>query len=239
MLEKEIVLYFDGIEPDEKLIERVVAMSENTNKEKRIKLSTKLFSIIVAAVLLLVATTATATIIRIKNDDSAIVQIDENESFVPEFSKAQRAPEKLSSTSSEIVKAIADFGINDIVIPSALINDGYEIVNKIPFLPQYTSAMLDFSNGTDNTASMIIIQDIADEDIDGFWGTGDKNSEGQVVNVNSMDVVIVYMGDSENGYSSIIFYANGNTIYQLTYFAGFDEAQAHQITLDFVNSLAQ
>lgn len=238
MLKNEIIKYFDGIEPDSELVERTVAMSNDTKNKKRMNLSKKMIALIAAIVCLLAVTTATATIVRVYNDKNNVVNINESDnSFSLDFTKAKRAPQKLSNTDNDIVNALTDKGFRDVIVPAALINDGYEITNAIDFLPQYTSAMFDFSNGTENTVSMTVIQDISDEDIPGFWETGDENSTGEVINVNGMDVVVTYMGDSEIGYSGIIFYANGNTIYQITYSGGLNEEQAKENILRFVTSL--
>lgn len=239
MLDKELKDYFDGIEPDNELVERMIAMSNESNK-KRIKLSTKIIAIIAAVIFVIGATTATAAIIRIHNDKNGITDVRETDnSFILDFTKAQRSPEKLSDTDNDIVKAFEENGIRDVVIPSALITDGYKADNANPFLPQYTSAMFDFSDADGKSVSAIVIQDISEEDAAGFWGTGDENSTGEVINVNGMDVVVVYMGDEIIGYASYIFYANGNTIYQFTLHAGLDEQAAKNEANNFVNSLAQ
>lgn len=240
MFDNDIKMYFDGIEPDPELVERMVNMSNDTKKSTRINLSKKAIALIAAIVCLLAATTVTAAIIRVNNDKNGIVDIKESDSsFQLDFTKAARNPEKLSDTDNDIVKALMDNGFKDIVIPAALINEGYKIENEIPFLKQYTSAMYDFSNGSENTISMNIIQDIANEDLAGFWGTGDENSTGDVININGMDVVITYMGSAETGYAGFIFYANGNTIYQITYQGGLDEEKAKESIIEFVNTLAQ
>lgn len=240
MLDDQIKNYFDGIEPDNELIERMVAMSKNSTDNKKIKISKKIIAIIAAIICVIGATTATAAIIRVANDKNGIVNIKEmDNSFTLDFTKAQRKPKKLSDTNNSIVKEIESKGINDIVIPAELLNGKYEIVNAINLLPDYTSAMFDFSDGSDNSISMSIIQNIPDEEVAGFWGTGDENSTGEVVNVNGMDVVIAYMGEPEIGYVSNIFYANGNTIYQISYHCGTDMDTLKEGTIEFINTLAQ
>lgn len=240
MLDKELKDYFDGIEPDNELVERMIAMSNGSDNKKRIKLSTKIIAIIAAVICVIGATTATAAILRINNDKNGIVGVRESDdSFILDFTQAQRSPEKLSETDNDIVKAYEEKGIRDVVIPSALITGGYKVENAIPFLPQYTSAMFDFSDADGNSVSSIIVQDVSEEDAAGFWGTGDENSTGEIINVNGMDVVVVYMGDEVIGFVSYIFYANGNTIYQFTLHAGLDEQLAKEKTYHFVNSLAQ
>lgn len=240
MLDNEIKKYFDGIEPDNELVERMVAMSKNTENHKRIKMSKKIIAIIAAIVCVIGATTATAAIIRVANDKNGIVSIQESDdSFTLDFTKAQRRAEKLSDTDNSIVKALNDKGFKDVVIPAELLNGKYEIVNALGFIPQYTSGMFDFSDGSNNSLSMSIIQDILDEDASGFWGTGDENSTGEVVTVNGMDVVIAYMGGPEIGYVSYIFYANGNTIYQISYHCGNDMESLKEGTMEFVSTLAQ
>lgn len=240
MLDNEIKNYFDGIEPDEELIERMVSMSKNTDTNKRIKMSKKLIAIIAAIICVIGATTATAAIVRMANDKNGIVSIQETDnSFKLDFTKAQRKAENLSDTDNSIVKELNGKGFKDVIIPAQLLNGKYEIVNAIDFIPQYTSEMFDFSDGSDNSISMTIIQDVPDENAAGFWGTGDENSTGEVVNVNGMDVVISYMGEPEFGYVSYIFYANGNTIYQLSYHCATDMDTLKEGTIEFVSTLAQ
>lgn len=240
MLDNEIKKYFDGIEPDNELVERMVAMSKNTENHKRIKMSKKIIAIIAAIVCVIGATTATAAIIRVANDKNGIVSIQESDdSFTLDFTKAQRRAEKLSDTDNSIVKMLNDKGFEDVVIPAELLNGKYEIVNALGFIPQYTSGMFDFSDGSDSSISMSIIQDIPDEEVAGFWGTGDENSTGEVVTVNGMDVVIAYMGEPEIGYSSFIFYANGNTIYQFSYNGATDMESLRESTIEFISTLAQ
>lgn len=240
MLDNEIKKYFDGIEPDNELVERMVAMSKNTENPKRIKMSKKIVAIIAAIVCAIGATTATAAIVRMANDKNGIVSIQESDdSFTLDFTKAQRRAEKLSDTDNNIVKVLNDKGFKDVVIPAELLNGKYEIVNTLGFIPQYTSGMFDFSDGSNNSISMSIIQDIPDEEAVGFWGTGDENSTGEVVTVNGMDIIIAYMGEPEIGYSSFIFYANGNTIYQISYHCGNDMESLKEGTMEFVNTLAQ
>lgn len=238
MFDNEINKYFDGIEPEKELVEGMVTMLKNNDK-RRITISKRVIAAIAAVICILSAMTVSARIIRVHNDKNSVVDIDENNSFILNFENADRTPESLSNTNNDIVKALNNKGFKDVVIPYALIADGYKIDNEIDFIPQYTSAMYDFSDSDDNSVSMTIVQDIADEDINGFWGTGDENSDAQVVNVNSLDVVIAYMGDESSGYYSYIFYANGNTIYQITYYGGMNQESAKQKTIDFVNTLAQ
>lgn len=238
MLDKELKDYFDGIEPDNELVERMIAMSNESNK-KRIKFTTKIIAIIAALICVIGATTATAAIIRIHNDKNGIADVREaDNSFILDFTKAQRSPKKLSDTDNDIVKAFEKNGIRDVVIPSVLTSGGYKVDNANPFLPQYTSALVDFSDADGNSVSAIVIQDVSEEDADGFWGTGDENSTGEIINVNGMDVVVIYTGDETLGYASYIFYANGNTIYQFTLHAGPDEQSAKDEAHSFVNSLA-
>lgn len=238
MLKNRITEYFDGIEPDSELVERMVAVSKDTEK-KRIKLSKKVIALIAAVVFLLAATSVTAAVVRVMNDDKGIVEITEFSDFSLQFSKAQKSPKKLSDTDSEIVKTLMDSGFKDVIIPGDLISGGYHIDNKIDFLPQYTSAMYDMSNDNGGSITITVIQDIAQDDIDGFWSTGDENSTGEIINVNGMDVVVTYMGDEQFGYSGFIFYANDNTIYQITYSAGLDEAAAKENITNFVKSLGE
>lgn len=238
MLDKELKDYFDGIEPDKELVERMIAMSKESNK-KQIKCSTKIIAVIAAVICVIGATTAAAAILRINNDKNGIVGITENDSFILDFAKAQRTPQKLSDTDNDIVKALEEKGFRDVIIPSTLINEDYEISNAIGFLPHYTSGMFDFSKDGISGVSATIIQDISDEDVSGFWGTGDENSTGEIINVNGMDVVVVYMGDETIGFASYIFYANGNTIYQFSLQTGLDGQSAKEKTYAFVNSLAQ
>lgn len=238
MLDEELKDYFDGIEPDNELVERMIAMLNESNK-KRIKLSTKIIAIIAAVICVVGATTVTAAILRINNDKNGIVGISETDSFILDFAKAQRAPEKLSETDNDIVKTLSEKGFRDIIIPSALIKEGYEVSNAIGFLPHYTSGMFDFSKDGVSSVSATIIQDVSDEDVSGLWGTGDENSTGEIINVNGMDVVVVYMGDETIGFTSYIFYANGNTIYQFSLQTGLDEQSVKDETYAFVNSLAQ
>lgn len=239
MLDKELKDYFDGIEPDRELVERMIAMSNEFSK-KRIKLSTKIIAIIAAIICVAGAVTASAAILRIHNDKTGIVGVKEtDDSFILDFAKAQRTPERLSDTDNDIVKAIEEKGFRDIIIPGVLIHGGYRISNAIAFLPHYTSGMFEFSKDNVNNVSATIIQDVSDEDVSGFWGTGDENSTGEIINVNGMDVVVVYMGDETIGFASYIFYANGNTIYQFSLQTGLDEQEARKATYDFVNSLAE
>ncbi|MDE6767102.1 MAG: hypothetical protein K2J35_02770, partial [Eubacterium sp.] len=139
MLDKKLKDYFDGIEPDNELVERMIAMSNESKNKKRIKLSTKIMAVIAALICVIGATTATAAIVRINNDKNGIVSVNETDSFVLDFVKAQRTPEKLSDTDNDIVKALEEKGFRDVIIPSVLIQDGYKISNAIPFLPHYTS----------------------------------------------------------------------------------------------------
>lgn len=240
MLDKELMDYFDGIEPDNELVERMIAMSNESKNKKRIKLSTKIIAVIAAVICIAAATTATAAIIRINNDKNGIVGVrDTNNSFILDFAKAQRTPEKLSDTDNDIVKTLEEKGFRDVIIPSVLIHDGYKISNANPFLPHYTSGIFDFAKDDINSVSATIIQDVSDEDVSGLWGTGNENSTGEIINVNGMDVVVVYMGDETIGFVSYIFYANANTIYQFSLETGLDEQSVKDETYAFVNSLAQ
>ncbi|MDE6155160.1 MAG: hypothetical protein K2F67_01840, partial [Eubacterium sp.] len=82
MLDKKLKDYFDGIEPDNELVERMIAMSNESKNKKRIKLSTKIMAVIAALICVIGATTATAAIVRINNDKNGIVSVNETDSFV-------------------------------------------------------------------------------------------------------------------------------------------------------------
>ncbi len=240
MLDKELRDYFDGIEPDNELVERMAAMSNESNNKKRIKMSTKIIAIIAAVICVFGAVTATAAILRVHNDENGIVDVREDVgSFILDFSKACKTPEKLSNPDNDIVKAFEEKGIRNVIIPNALIKDGYVVSNANPFLPNYTSAMFEFSKEGANSVSATVVQDIAESDIPGFWGTGDENSTAEVINVNGMDVVVAYMGDETIGFASFIFYANENTIYHFSLQTSLDEQALKEETYAFVASLAE
>lgn len=240
MLDNELKNYFESIEPDNELIERMIAVSNNSKRKKTAKLSKKIIALAAAVICIISAITVTAAVHRMHNDKNGIVSIQNtDDSFVLDFTKAQRTPDKLSNTNSDIVQAIQSQGINNVIIPGELINGGYVIDNSIGFLPQYTSCMFDFSDSKGNTVSLSIIQDIPDAEASGFWSTGDQNTIGEIVTVNGMDVIIAYMGDENIGFVSYIFYANENTIYQFSLSCGFDSEKVKEKTLQFVHSLAE
>lgn len=238
MLDERIKMYFDGIEPDSELIERTTLMLKDTDK-KRMKFSKTMIALIAALVCILTVTAVSAAIVRVYNDKNNVVEIDDSESFVLNFENADRTPEMLSDTDNDIVKTMNAKGFKDVIIPSALITDGYRIDSEIDFIPHYLSAMYDLSNENGDKISMSVIQDIKDEDMNGFWGTGDPESIAEVINVNSMDVVVTIMGDDNIGYVGFAFYANGNTIYHFTYSSSGDAETVKQKTLAIVNSLGQ
>lgn len=238
MTEKELIDYFEHIEPSHELIERTIHMSKENNK-KRVRLSKKIIAVIAAAVVLAIGITGYAGISRIIGDNKGIVsEQSNNDALVFNFSKASRTPEKYSDKKEAIVSQLNKLKHNNVLLPTALFDDSYKIYNVInPFLRENSSRIEIKNDKYDVTITLI--GDLAPEEMDGFMGTGDERTICNVTNVNGVDVCICIEGEKDFGYSPYIFYAVDDTMYWINFCAGTDYEEAVETAKEFVATLKQ
>lgn len=238
MIEKDLMEFFEHIEPSPELIERTIHMSKENNK-KRVKLSKKVIAVLVAAVVLALGVTGYAGITRIIGDDKGIVsEQNSNGALVFDFSKASRTPDKYSNTEEALVAQLGKLKHNNVLLPTALFDDTYEIYNVIsPFLTKNGSCIEMKNDKYD--IDIHLIGGLAPEEMDGFMGTGDERTICNVTTVNGVDVCICIEGEEQFGYYPYIFYAVDDTLYWIDFCAGNNYDEAVKTANEFVATLEQ
>ncbi len=238
MFEKDLIEFFDHIEPSPELIERTINMSKGKNN-KRVRLSKKVIALLVAAVVLAIGITGYAGITRIIGDDKGIVSEQSGDSsLVFDFSKASRTPKKYSNKEKDLVAQLSKLKYDNILLPTALFDDSYEIYSVLnPFITENSCCMQMKNEKYD--MSIQLIGGLAPEEMDGFMGTGDERTICNVTNVNGIDVCICIEGEDGIGYYPYIFYAVDDTLYWINFCAGTDYDEAVKTANEFVATLEQ
>lgn len=238
MFEKDLVDFFDSIEPSPELIERTINMSKE-NRDKRVKLSRKVIAVLVAAVILAVGITGYAGIARIFGDSKGIVSEEtSNGGLVFDFSKNSRTPNKYSDKNEELVKKLNELKFDNVLLPTAIFDDTFEIYNVLnPYIVDNSCSIQMRNDKLD--AELCVVGGLTPERMDGFLGTGDERTICNVTNINGVDVCICIEGDEQFGYYPYIFYAVDDTLYWIHFCAGTDYDEAVKTADEFAATLEQ
>lgn len=238
MIEKDLIEFFEHIEPSPELIERTIHMSKENNK-KRVRLSKKIIAVLTAAVVLAIGITGYAGISRIIGDNKGIVSEQSNNgALVFDFSKASRTPKKYSNKEETLVTQLSKFKYNNVLLPTTLFDNSYEIYNVMsPFLTENSCSIQIKNDKYDVTINLI--GGLTPEKMDSFMGTGDERTICNVTNVNGVDVCVCIEGEEQFGYYPYIFYAVDDTLYWINFYAGTDYNEAVETANEFVAALEQ
>lgn len=234
MFKNEIIKYYDNIEPSNELIERTINMSNNN--KKTIKLPKRAVAILVAAIVMLVGITGYAAASKIKNNEKGMA-IETGAGILFDFTKSDNTPDKYTENDNEIVNALVGLGYDNIVLPRALCENA-EIDSVNPFITD-TSNSIDFKSKKYDSPTLFIINNVERKDMNNFFGTGDEDTIGEIVNINGIDVCLTIQGNEEMGYKPCITYVVDDTLFHIYYTAGTDAQKAYKSGIDFVNTIGQ
>ncbi len=234
MFKNDIIEYFDSIEPSDELIERTVNMSKNNKKIA--KLPKRAVAILVAAIIMLVGVTGYAAVTKIKNNDKGMA-IETGSCILFDFTKSDNTPDRYSVNDNEIVNALVGLGYDNIVLPRALCEDT-EIAGVNPFITE-TSNSIDFKSKKYDSPTLYIINNVERKDMNNFFGTGDEDTIGEIININGIDVCLTIQGNEEFGYKPCITYVVDDTMFHIYYTAGTNQEKAYKSGIEFVNTIEQ
>lgn len=236
MIEKELIEYFDNINPPKELIERTITMSKN--KEQRFKkMSKRTIAILVAAIIMVIGVTGYAAISRIIGDENGIVAINNDSGFVFDFSKADKKPKSYSDNTAALVLELNELGYNKVLLPKAMLVAPYDSVKATtPYLKQ-NGSMVKVKNA-EGSFELQIFNDMSAEEMNGFYGTGNEKTVCEVYQINGIDVCLNMEGDDKVGYCAYIFYATDDVLYCINFFADMNQEAAHNKAVDFIKTLS-
>lgn len=235
MFKDDIIKYFDNIEPSNELIERTVIMTNNRTN-KRVMLPRKAVAIIVAAVIMLIGVTGYAASVKIKNNDKNIAK-EYQTRIVFDFTKSDNTPDSYSNSANDIVYTLNDLGYDKVLLPTELL-DNATIESITPFIMDNSNIIM-FDSEKYDDLELNIINNIAREDMNDFWGTGDENTIGEINNINGIDVCLTVQGSEEIGYMAFINYVINDTVYCIKYFGGDEQIKTYDSGIEFISSLEQ
>lgn len=193
------------------LIEKIINKSES-KKGKRIKFNKFAVCAAIIAVILSIAMPITADYIKNGTKGKIITEYENN--YEINLNNANDNAKKYSSDEFSIIKDFENIGLNNIVLPQAMLKkNGCTFNNLIPSKEEdLLNARVDFSYNSDINGVIYVFRGYTDEKtynlaIVKVTGTADCI---KIINNNGMDILV-----ESNRQKSHIFYKDNNTVYHI------------------------